>query len=142
MGREQFRQGGVFRPSRPCFVNSNVTARITWRWACALEVPAWPAATLCGSRPRAHLKGPGLPTVPGGSLGSAGAERMRHSATLAGRGDEGTAPVAPPAPSAPCPPRGQGQRAASAPQHSSVPAWKIPWTEAGCRPWSCSARHS
>lgn len=52
VGREQFRQG-VFRPSRPCFVNSNVTARITWRWACALEVPAWPAATLCGSRLRA-----------------------------------------------------------------------------------------
>ena len=75
VGREQISAGGVFRLSHPTFVNKDcVTAG-----ACAPEVPAWPRATLCGSRPRALPERRRPPRcAPAGSVGSAREERTRR----------------------------------------------------------------
>lgn len=76
MGESSLGKVARSRPSRPCFVNSNVAARITRRWACAHEAPAWPTATLCGSRPRAPPERRRFPLRPSESLGvQSGEER-------------------------------------------------------------------
>ena len=128
----------------PRFVNKDcVTAEITYSAVHVLPRSPLGQGLLCAVAVRElHLKGGGLPTAPW--RGPWGQPRKRGrgvAAAPAGRGDEGAAPAAPPAPSAPCPPRPQGQRHRVSTRHSSMLAWRVPWTQAGCRPWSRSIRH-